>query len=78
MSTLVVYRMRERADPVMLCREGYTVDGVDMKTHLKTVAYKDQIPSFMSTLGSIGKEQGWTIEDIKGRFSNPLLDSVLF
>lgn len=78
MLTLVAYRLREQADQVMLCREGYTVNGVDMKTHLKTVAYKDQIPRFMLTLGSIGKEQGWTVEDIKGRFSNPLLDSVLF
>lgn len=49
-----------------------------MDIYLKTVAYKDDIPNFMSALASIGKQQGWTLEDIKGRFSNPLLDSVFF
>lgn len=59
-------------------REEYTVGGVDMLQHLKSVAYKDAIPKFMHTMESIGSEQDWTLDDLKQRFSNPLLDSVFF
>lgn len=49
-----------------------------MLKHLKGVAYKDAIPKFMNTMKSIGSEQDWTLDDLKQRFSNPLLDSVFF
>lgn len=49
-----------------------------MATHLKTVAYKDQIPKFTSTLAAIGAAQGWTLQDLRSRFSNPVLDKMFF
>lgn len=49
-----------------------------MLKHLKSVAYKDAIPKFMHTMESIGSEQNWTLDDLKQRFSNPLLDSMFF
>lgn len=49
-----------------------------MKEHLKKVAYKDEIPKFKETLARIGAMQNWTLEDIKARFSNPLLDYLYF
>lgn len=60
------------------CREPYTVGGVDWKTHMKTVSYKDEIVEFKTVLSSIGKLQGWTLEEAQERFSNPLLDSLYF
>lgn len=73
-----VFGYCQLADHWCVCREDYEVKGVDMATHLKTVAYKDQIPEFTSTLAEIGKEQGWTLQDIQNRFSNPVLDAMIF
>lgn len=36
------------------------------------------IAEFRNTLGAIGKEQGWTLADLKARFSNDLFDKLIF
>lgn len=48
------------------------------KHYLKTVAYKDQIPAFKSVLTDIGRAHGWTLDDIKARFSNELWDEMIY
>lgn len=47
---------------------------------MKTVSYKDEIVEFKKTLASIGDLQKvkWTLDDVKKRFSNPLLDYIYF
>jgi len=45
---------------------------------LKTVAYKDAIPEFKTALENIGTSQGWTLADLKARFSNKLWDDLIF
>lgn len=46
---------------------------LDAREYLKEIAYKDQIPLFKKIAGEIGVEQGWTVEEIRKRFSNELL-----
>ncbi|KAK8012820.1 hypothetical protein PG991_010195 [Apiospora marii] len=58
--------------------DGFQLGGMDARTYLKTVAYKDQIPQFRSALAAIGHEQGWTLEELKKRFSNELWDKLVF
>lgn len=55
-----------------------TVDGKPWKQYLKEVSYKDEIPQFLGVLEEIGEEQGFTLEDMQNRFSNPLLDDIFF
>ncbi|KAI9867387.1 MAG: hypothetical protein M1813_008945 [Trichoglossum hirsutum] len=52
--------------------------GMPAKQYLKTVAYKDEIPAFKDILEEIGKVQGWTLDDVKARFSNALWDYLVF
>ena len=59
-------------------RDGLTVNGKPWKHHLKTVSYKDQIPVFKDRLAEVGVGQGWTVEDAQARFSNPMLDYIIF
>lgn len=54
------------------------MQGQSWRQRLKTVSYKDQIPEFLAVLGEIGEEQGFTVEDLQKRFSNPLLDEIFF
>jgi hypothetical protein len=62
--------------------EGLTLgEGIskrDAREYLRTVSYKDAIPSFKATLAEIGKEQGWGLEDIRARFSNDLWDKMIY
>lgn len=58
--------------------DGLQLSGMDARKYLKTVAYKDQIPKFRSALAEIEKEQGWTLEELKNRFSNELWDELVF
>lgn len=58
--------------------DGYQMGGMDARQYLKTVAYKDQIPKFRSALAAIGEGQGWTLGELKNRFSNELWDELVF
>ena len=58
--------------------ERFSYKGVEAKKYVKEVAYKDQIPEFRETLRDIGREQGWTLEQLKGRYSNKLWDELVF
>ncbi|KAK8038297.1 hypothetical protein PG994_015064 [Apiospora phragmitis] len=58
--------------------DGFQLGGMDARKYFKTVAYKDQIPKFRSALAEIGKGQGWTLEELKNRFSNKLWDELVF
>ena len=37
-----------------------------------------EIAEFKETLRAIGREQGWSLADLKARFSNDLFDKLLF
>lgn len=56
----------------------YKVDGQPWVQRMKEVDYRDEIVEFKKTLAQIGKEHGWTLEDLKARFSNDLFDSFYF
>jgi hypothetical protein len=58
--------------------QSLTYDGKDAVTHYKTVAYKDRIPEFVKTLKKVAKVGGFSWDDMKARFSNPLLDRIYF
>ncbi|RPB18434.1 hypothetical protein L211DRAFT_796854 [Terfezia boudieri ATCC MYA-4762] len=58
--------------------ERMNVNGRPWREHLKKESYKDQIPTFIELLQEIGAHQGWTIEDVRQRFSNSLLDYMFF
>jgi len=58
--------------------QGLNFDGKDAITYTKTVAYKDRIPEFVKTLKKVAKEKGFTWDEMKARFSNPLLDKLFF
>ena len=45
---------------------------------MKNEDFKDAIVEFKQTLSAIGKGQGWTLGDLKARFSNDLFDKLLF
>lgn len=59
-------------------RDGMAAHGMDWKQYLKQVSYKDAIPQFTSVLAQIGAAQGWTLSDLKNRFSCSLLDFIYF
>lgn len=56
----------------------YTVDGKPWFDRLKEVDYKEEIPEFLNVLEDIGKDAGWTMQDLKARFSNEVLDQLFF
>lgn len=58
--------------------ETFTFKGQEARTYLKQVAYKDQIPEFREALGAIGQQHGWTLAQLKSRFSNELWDKIVF
>ncbi len=51
---------------------------LDARKYLRTVSYEKAIKGFKTTLDAIGKTQGWTLEDIQARFSNPLWDEMVY
>ena len=59
-------------------REMVEIRGLPAREYLKTVAYKDAIPEFKAALADIGAAQGWTLADLKARFSNELWDDMIF
>lgn len=42
------------------------------------MSYKDEIKEFKAVLSKIGGQHGWTLSDIKDRFSNDLYDRLIF
>ncbi|ORY15953.1 hypothetical protein BCR34DRAFT_557894 [Clohesyomyces aquaticus] len=58
--------------------ERFTFKGRDARTYLKEVAYKDQILEFKSALEQIGHQHGWTLDQLKRRYSNELWDKLVF
>ncbi|KAH7049240.1 hypothetical protein B0J12DRAFT_574246 [Macrophomina phaseolina] len=58
--------------------DGLRLGGLDARKYLREVAYKEAIPEFLGMLKEIGEGQGWGLEELKGRFSNELLDDLLF
>lgn len=54
------------------------MDGKPWLEKLKNEDYKEAIPEFKQALSAIGKTQGWTLSDLKARFSNDLFDQLLF
>lgn len=59
-------------------RVEYTVDGKPWFDKLKNEDFKDEIPEFKRILAKIGEKHGWTLEDLKARFSNELFDRLVF
>lgn len=51
---------------------------VDAREYLRTKSYKEAIDKFKWTLSEIGKEQSWTLEQIRNRFSNELWDQIVY
>ncbi|PWW76071.1 hypothetical protein C7212DRAFT_194991, partial [Tuber magnatum] len=58
--------------------DGMKVRGTPWKQYLRETSYKDEIPAFKDVLAQIGQAQGWTLQDLKERFSVPLLDDLFF
>ena len=58
--------------------DGFKVDGKPWLDRLKNQDYKTERQEFVNTLAEIGKEQGWTLADLKSRFSNELFDEFFF
>ena len=49
-----------------------------IQEYLRTVSYWDAIVEFKKTLSEIGEVQGRGLDDIRARFSNELLDKMVF
>ena len=45
---------------------------------MKKVAYKSEIPEFLGQLRRIGVDAGFTLDDLRGRFGNELLESIFW
>jgi hypothetical protein len=58
--------------------DGLKIKGLDAREYLKEIAYKDQIVMFKEIANEMGKEQGWTLEEMRARFSNELFDKMIF
>lgn len=58
--------------------DGLKIKGLDARTYLKEHAFKEQVKSFKEISGEIGAEQGWTVEEMRKRFSNELFDKMIF
>ncbi len=50
----------------------------DARKYLKAVVYKERIGEFKERLQEIGAGQGWSLGDLKARFSNELWDEMIF
>ncbi|KAH7337903.1 hypothetical protein BKA66DRAFT_479830 [Pyrenochaeta sp. MPI-SDFR-AT-0127] len=58
--------------------EGCYFKGQEPRKYLKEVAYKEQIPEFRDALADIGRQHGWTLEQLKNMYSNELWDKMVF
>ena len=51
---------------------------VDARTFLREESYREPILKFKETLGDIGRGQGWSLEDLRKRFSNGMWDQIVY
>ncbi|KAF8594751.1 hypothetical protein BDV93DRAFT_577501 [Ceratobasidium sp. AG-I] len=58
--------------------KGLTVRGQPIETYLKETAYKEAIPEFKETLAAIAHARGTTLDEMRERFGNPLLEKLFF
>lgn len=56
----------------------FDVNGEPWIKKMKDVDYKEEIVEFKKVLSEIGKGHGWTLADLKKRFSNDTFDSLYF
>ena len=49
----------------------------EARAYLRTVSFEEAIGDFKQTLRQTGEQQGWTLEQIQGRFSNELWDNIV-
>lgn len=59
-------------------RDGMTVDGKPWRQYLKEVSFRTEIPEFREMLARIGGETNITLDEMRRRFGNKLLDDVVF
>ncbi|KAF5356511.1 hypothetical protein D9757_008749 [Collybiopsis confluens] len=58
--------------------QGLQVRGKDVIDYLREDAYADELPAFVDTLSSITSKRGSSLAETRTRFSNPLLEKVIF
>ncbi|KAF2244994.1 hypothetical protein BU26DRAFT_434179 [Trematosphaeria pertusa] len=58
--------------------EAFTFKGQEARKYMKEVAYKEQIPEFRDALEAIGRQHGWTLEQLQKRYSNELWDKLVY
>ncbi|KAL0931490.1 uncharacterized protein CTRU02_214225 [Colletotrichum truncatum] len=58
--------------------KGLTVNGKPWIEKMKNEDYKDEIQEFLTVMSEVGKEAGWTLDDLQNRFSNNLFNDVFF
>ncbi|CAE6354033.1 unnamed protein product [Rhizoctonia solani] len=58
--------------------QGLKVRGQPIEQYLKHTAYKEAIPEFRRVLENIAEAQGTTVQDMRSRFGNPLLERLIF
>ncbi|KAL8985035.1 MAG: hypothetical protein Q9177_004545 [Variospora cf. flavescens] len=58
--------------------QGLKVGDKSMEQHMKETAYKDEIVRFKEQLAEIGSSQGWTLDELRNRFSNKLWDEIVY
>lgn len=56
----------------------YKVDGRPWAEKMRDEIYKSEISEFKGLLETIGREQGWTLQDLKSRFLNDFFDWFFF
>lgn len=56
---------------------GLTFRQMPVNAYLKTIAYTDRIPEFRRALAAVCRAGGYTLQDIRQRFANPLLTDLL-
>ncbi|KAF2746840.1 hypothetical protein M011DRAFT_67900 [Sporormia fimetaria CBS 119925] len=58
--------------------ERFEFRGMESRRYMKEVAFKEEIPMFRDVLERIGEKHGWTLEQVRKRFSNQLWDVLVF
>ncbi len=59
-------------------KDSFMVDGKPWYDRLKNEDYKTERREFVDILADIGKEAGWTLDDLKRRFSKDLFHDLIF
>jgi hypothetical protein len=55
-----------------------TFHGISGRDYARDVAFKSQFAQFKTVASNICALQGWTLADLKARFSNELWDYLVF